>query len=144
MTARPVAQSHSTELMYVMKMSTCNSRQLLNLVDIGLPLLPHGGHVGSDAGQLLPATNLQTKRKIGNRMESWHTKWKVGTQSGRLAHKVENWQHNGTLGITHPTHLLLRGSYAALSRGLNEALGQLKHKAKGEDMLGEDLCTVAF
>ncbi len=72
------------------------------------------------------------------------TEWKVGTQNGRLAHKVENWQHNGTLGITHPTHLLLRGSYAALSRGLNEALGQLKHKAKGEDMLGEDLCTVAF
>jgi len=100
-------------------------------------LLPHRGHVCSDAGQLLPATNLHTKRKIGNRMESWPTRLKVGTENGKLATK---WK----VGVPRPTHLLLRGSYAALSRVLIEALWQLMHKAKREDMLGEDLCTLAF
>ena len=73
-TARPVAQSHSTVLMCATEMSTCNSRQLLNLLDIRLPLLPHGGHVSSHTSQLLPATGLEWK--VGHKMETWDSKWK--------------------------------------------------------------------
>jgi hypothetical protein len=72
-------ESHCKVLMCGMKMKTCNSRQLLNLLNIGLPLLPHAGHVCNDTGQLLPAK---------------HTEWKVGTQNGKLATK---WK----VGIPH-------------------------------------------
>ena len=149
-----------------MGMRTCNSCQLLNLVDISLPLLPHGRHVCSHIGQLLPATDSEWK--VGTQNETLATKQKVGTPDGGhvCSHTgqllpatdsdwksgtqmeiwrqnglivvliVENWRQNGELGIPHPTHLLLKGSYAALSRVLNEALWQLIHKAKRKDMLG--------
>ncbi len=126
MTARPVARSHCKVLMVAMEMRTCDSRQLLNLLNIGLPLLPHGGHVCSDTGQLLPATDLEWK--VGTQNGKLATKWKVGTQNGKLATK---WK----LGIPHPTHLLLRGSYAALSRLPNETLRQLMHKTSRVYML---------
>lgn len=105
--ARPVAQSHCKVLMSAMKMRTCNSCQLLNLLDISLPLLPHGGHVCSDTGQLLPAMDSQWK--VGTQNGKLATKRKAGTQSGKLATKWKTW---------HPTSHTSspEGGYAAVSR----------------------------
>ncbi len=61
--------------MFAMEMGTCNSRQLLNLLNISLPLLPHGRHVCSHTGQLLPATYPQ---------------WKVGRQNEQLGLEMGN------------------------------------------------------